>query len=1200
MQFSRFFTRSDANQLEAVKVEVRHAHITGTSFAMDITCPSSWSANASNVVAQKYLRKAGVPNKVVPVEEDGIPAWCQRSVPAKDAEFGAETDIRQAVRRMAGAWTYWGFRKGLFDSEEDGKVFYDELCHTLIHQMWAPNSPQWFNTGLHWAYGIEGPAQGHHYYDEDLGKVVPSTSAYERPQPHACFIQSVDDDLVNEGGIMDLWLREARLFKYGSGTGTNFSSLRGKGESLSGGGQSSGLMSWLKIGDRAAAGIKSGGTTRRAAKMVILDVDHPEIFDFVNWKVKEEQKVAALVAGSKACESGVNQIIAACHGMDGEGRFDPKKNDALANAIVDARRASVPDGYIYRAIEFAREGYTKMEFPVFDTGWQSEAYETVAGQQSNNSVGVTQDFLESAELDTSWTLTRRTDGTPFQTVSASELWGDICYAAWACADPGLHYQTTMNDWHTCPQDGDIRGSNPCSEYLFLDDTACNLASINLVAFEGTSDDVVDLLAYKHVICLVTTVLELSVAMSQLPSETIAKKTWAYRTLGLGYANLGALLMRRGLPYDSVEGRSIAACLTSILTGDAYVQSALLAKQFGPFDRFAANRSDMMRVIRNHRRAAYGASPNEYEGLSVRPVGLVAGDGAPDTLLAMARNSWDQALQLGEMHGYRNAQVSAIAPTGTIGIAMDCDTTGIEPDYSLVKYKELAGGGGMMIVNQSVPVALRNLGYSDRQVEDIKAYIMGTRTLGDLAKVLEAAGFTSSMVAAAESAIQTAPHLTVAINTFSLGREAILRATKLNAEQLESGEHLLVLLGMSHEQIYAYNEKIFGTMTIEGAPHIRSEHLPVFDCASKCGTKGQRFIAARGHVNMMGSVQPFVSGAISKTVNMPRESSIADVRAIYHRAWKLGLKAIAIYRDGSKLSQPLESRLVADLFDGLEQVQRDSSEPLEPKVIHQVTEKLVVRYLRDRRKLPWTRGGHCQKVIIGGHKIFLHTGEYEDGTLGEIFIDSHKEGAAFRSLLGAFAIAVSVGLQHGVPLERFVELYTFTRFEPNGIVMGDPNIKTCTSLVDYIFRHLAVRYLGRNDLAQVYGDLQSDTMEPEPEWEVEKVLDGVQMFTTVPIDVNSPGFPMPDTEEQMLRQTFHTDASVGSIVSPQVVGSVMNARVESHVGVELDTAHHHFDVRTIARSQGYEGDPCPSCGQLKLVKNGACSKCVGCGASTGCS
>src|SRR5579863_1769191 len=637
MHIARRFTTAGRDPYAAVAFrsatsEIRNPDGSVVFAAEGIEVPAEWSQVACDILAQKYLRKAGVPTRLTPVEEEGVPEWLWRrtgdaaalaSLP-KEERSGGETSAKQCFDRLAGTWTYWGWKGGYFDGEEDARAFYDELRVMLARQMGAPNSPQWFNTGLHWAYGIDGPAQGHYYVDYRTGKVRASDSAYEHPQPHACFIQSVADDLVNEGGIMDLWVREARLFKYGSGTGSNFSKLRADGEKLSGGGKSSGLMSFLKIGDRAAGAIKSGGTTRRAAKMVIVDADHPDIEAFIDWKVVEEQKVAALVAGSKLAEKHLNLIMKACHDAPaalGDGRFDPKKNLALKLEIKAARRAMIPENYVQRVIQFAQQGYTQIDFKTYDTDWDSDAYLTVAGQNSNNSVRVTNDFLEHVEKDADWHLTRRTDGKVSKTLPARDLWEKIAHAAWASADPGLQFDTTINDWHTCPASGRINASNPCSEYMFLDDTACNLAAINLLAFR-TPDGGYDIAGFEHAVRLWTIVLEISVLMAQFPSRDIAKLSYEYRTLGLGIANLGGLLMTSGLPYDSDEGRAIGGALTAIVCGKAYATSAEMAGELGAFPGYEPNREHMLRVIRNHRRAAHGETQG-YEKLAVAPVPLDA-------------------------------------------------------------------------------------------------------------------------------------------------------------------------------------------------------------------------------------------------------------------------------------------------------------------------------------------------------------------------------------------------------------------------------------------------------------------------------------------------------------------------------------------------------------------------------------------------
>ncbi len=1188
--------------------EIRNPDGSTVFLAEGVLVPESWSQVATDILAQKYFRKAGVPLRTRRVAEKGIPVWLQRSEADVDGltkvpeakRFGRENDARQVFDRLAGCWTYWGQREGMFESEDDARAFYDELRYMLARQMCAPNSPQWFNTGLHWLYGIDGPAQGHSYVDSTTGAVAASETAYQRPQPHACFIQSVGDDLVNDGGIMDLWVREARLFKYGSGTGTNFSAVRGEGESLSGGGRSSGLMSFLKIGDKAAGAIKSGGTTRRAAKMVCLDLDHPDIEKFVSWKVIEEQKVASMVTGSRINEQGLNAVLRACNDTDLPGalRYDPAKNLGLARAMRSCRAHGVSDNYTFRAIQYAKQGYTEIEFATFDTDWQSDAYQTVSGQNSNNSVRIPNTFMDAVLRDESWRLMGRTDNSVVRTLRANDLWEQICYAAWSCADPGVQFDTTINEWHTCAIDGRINASNPCSEYMFLDDTACNLASLNLVRFYDPDTGVFRVDDYRYGVQLWTMVLEISVAMAQFPSEAIARRSYDYRTLGLGFANLGALLMVMGVPYDSNEGRAVAGALSSVLTGESYAQSARMSGELGPFARYTDNKDPMMRVVRNHRRAAHSAPGSEYEDLSVRPVPLDPTD-TPKDLLHAARQAWDDALSLGNTHGYRNAQVSVIAPTGTIGLVMDCDTTGVEPDFALVKFKKLAGGGYFKIINLSVPPALKRLGYTDSQVEAIVAYATGHGTLAGAPGVnhetLRAKGFTAELVELVESQLASAFDIKFAFNPFTLGSEFCTEGLGLTEEQLtDPALDLLAAIGFSRTDIDAANEFATGTMTLEGAPHLRDEHQPVFDCANRCGRKGRRYIAVEGHIRMMAACQPFVSGAISKTINMPNEATIDDVKSAYMLSWRLGLKANALYRDGSKLSQPLSSVSAARLFDAIDALPDDEAEPLAAQPMPspvEVAERVVVRYLAKRRRLPDRRRGYTQKALVGGHKVFLRTGEYDDGTLGEIFVDMHKEGAAFRSLMNSFAIAISIGLQHGVPLEKFVDQFLFSRFEPNGIVMGNDRIKMSTSIIDYMFRELAITYLGRDELAHVSEeDLRHDAMggpPPEPEYVEEQEI----VVRTTPLlvseqAINVDEYPAPE-------------AATGSLPMHLLGGGATSAGTAVHAG---GTTVRDVRVQAVldAKAQGYEGDSCEECGAMTMVRNGSCLKCVSCGSTSGCS
>jgi ribonucleoside-diphosphate reductase alpha chain len=1585
MQIQRLYTRDGQDPFAAFTFVPRTSRIVNPDgsavFEMkDLWAPEGWSQVAVDILAQKYFRRAGVPVRTERVPEDGVPEWLQRNRPAAAEEATAnETDARQVFRRLAGCWTYWGWKGGYFSSEGDARAFHDEICYMLAAQMAAPNSPQWFNTGLHWAYGIEGPPQGHYFVDPRTEEMRRSTSAYERPAPHACFIQSVGDDLVNEGGIMDLWVREARIFKYGSGTGSDFSSLRGEGEPLSGGGKSSGLMSFLKIGDRAAGAIKSGGTTRRAAKMVVLQLDHPDIEEFVNWKVVEEQKVAALVTGSKLLNRHLNAILKACHNTGRVGdRFDTARNPELRKALLAAREALVPDNYVQRTLQLARQGFTSLHVEEYDTDWNSKAYYTVSGQNSNNSVRVNNAFMAAVRDDKPWHLYWRTElekarkqgraPKAKKTLRARDLWEQITYAAWSCADPGLQFDTTINEWHTCPVDGRINASNPCvtgdtlvatdegmiridelldrparvvgsdgrlhditpafrtgvkpvyrlttksgyelkltadhkvmtvnrgdvplhaltrddrlalgqprlgtnrldarigeylglmlgdgclmgegqaamvtlspsegavaqrvltalqsfkseqaadgrgareirvnqpqetlrvgtsarcvvdelnryavlnegsqnkrftdrafgldrdslaavlrglftadgtvanygeksqyvsldstsllllqqtqqlllafdikakiyrnrrvaghtvslmpdgkggqkeypvlqmhslrisrssrrvfereigfipgspkadqlaalnrsvssyadrfeeqvesleylgevpvydltekdthhfvangivvhncSEYLFLDDTACNLASLNLLKFYDPAAGAHQIDSFRHACRLWTLVLEISVYMAQFPSVAVARKSYDYRTLGLGYANLGALLMIQGIPYDSPEGRAQAAGLTALMHAAAYATSAEMAGELGPFPRFDVNREPMLRVVRNHRRAAYDAPAAEYEGLSIPPVGIDARF-CPRALLDAARRECDRMLELGERFGYRNAQVTVLAPTGTIGLVMDCDTTGIEPDFALVKFKKLAGGGYFRIINATLPPALLRLGYSQKQTDDVIRYCRGTGTLVGCPHInpasLKAKGFTDEAIAKVETQLPGAFELPFVFNRWTVGDEFLVGRLGFTQAQVEDPSFdLLAALGFTRAQIQEASNTTCGTMTIEGAPHLRAEHYPVFDCANKCGRTGQRFLSAEAHIRMMAAAQPFISGAISKTINMPHEATVEDVKGAYQLSWQLSLKANALYRDGSKLSQPLNS--VADA--PLVAAEEAPAEPQPPKAEPvKIAERIVHRYIARRRRLPDRRAGYTQKTRIGNHKIYLRTGEYEDGTLGEIFLDMHKEGAAFRSMTNCFAIAVSLGLQHGVPLDEFVDAFLFTRFEPNGIVQGNPHIKMATSIIDYIFRELAITYLGRSDLAHVQPeDLRGDAMHDanaEPEFESEEVVaerlvepKATRAAAPAKAEPAKP-FAAPRTGHlNPLPANGHTNGnghSNGSGAAPAA----------ERLGGAAGAATADEKVRQ-ARRKGYEGDPCPECGQLTLVRSGACCKCDSCGASSGCS
>ncbi|MBS1622865.1 MAG: vitamin B12-dependent ribonucleotide reductase [Bacteroidetes bacterium] len=1100
----RYYTKDGVSAYDLFQYELRSSVIRNPAgdavFEMhNVEVPAQWSQVATDILAQKYFRRAGVPQA--------------------DGSLGGERSIKQVAHRLADCWRQWGEKYGYFASAKDASIFYDELVYSLLGQMAAPNSPQWFNTGLYTAYGIAGKPQGHYYVDPDTGKLSESTSAYERPQPHACFILSVTDDLVNEGGIMDLWTREARIFKYGSGVGTNFSSIRGEGEKLSGGGTSSGLMSFLKIGDSAAGAIKSGGTTRRAAKMVCLDLDHPEVVDFIEWKMKEEDKVKAL---------------------------------------IDA-------------------GYSNH--------YEGEAYRTVAGQNSNNSVRVPNSFFKTLEEGGNWALKARTDGRTMRTIPARELWDKVGMAAWRCADPGVQFDTTINEWHTCPEDGPIRASNPCSEYMFLDNTACNLASFNLMKFYDVDTLTLDVKGFEHMSRIWTMVLEISVLMAQFPSKEVAQLSYEFRTLGLGFANLGTLLMVSGIAYDSDKARAIGGAITAIMTGTAYKTSAEMASVLGPFAGYERNKKHMMRVMRNHRYAAYNASPETYEGLDVKPVGIDQRQ-CPDYLLTAACNAWDEALQLGEKYGYRNAQTTVIAPTGTIGLVMDCDTTGVEPDFALVKFKKLSGGGYFKIVNESVPAALKNLGYTPSEVDAIVKYAKGHGSLYGCPAInpdsLRAKGFDNTDIEKVEAGLPAAFDVTFAFNVYSLG-EATLQRLGFTAEQYNGGKfNLLRELGFSKAEIEAANEYVCGTMTVEGAPYLKEEHLPVFDTANKCGTKGTRFIHAFGHIKMMAAVQPFISGAISKTINLPNEASVEDIQQSYELSWRLGLKANALYRDGCKLSQPLSNKkdeekeeksstttttaataesAPAEMFSKLTPEQVLEAARVLMQESTDTSFKRALSRIVEKKALPHRRNGFTQKAKVGGQTVFVRTGEYSDSTLGEIFIDMHKEGASFRSLMNCFAISVSIGLQYGVPLEEFVNKFTFTRFEPSGMV-DHPNIKNASSIVDYIFRLLAFEYLGRTDLVHV-----------TPSELASREVSTLDLTTDIEEDTIKPVHPEMIEKPKAQPQ----DPKVMKLAAQPALSNLNN----------------HL------KDMGGDAPPCNVCGNITL-RSGTCYKCLNCGNSMGCS
>ncbi|MBM4107936.1 MAG: adenosylcobalamin-dependent ribonucleoside-diphosphate reductase [Phycisphaerae bacterium] len=1177
MKITRKFTKDGQDPFATVSWVRRTSRITNPDgsvvFEMkDAEVPETWTQLATDIMVSKYFRKAGVP------ADGGANGY-----PVEGPCAGPERSARQVIHRLVGCWRHWGEKHGYFDSAGDAQAFYDELVYMMVHQMCAPNSPQWFNTGLSWAYGISGPAQGHFVPDPRTGEVCPAEDAYTHPQPHACFIQSVDDDLVNEGGIMDLWVREARLFKYGSGTGTNFSRLRGEGEKLSGGGKSSGLMSWLRIGDRAASAIKSGGTTRRAAKMVCLDMDHPDIETFINWKVREELKVQAMVEGQ---------------------RLLMKTDPSFAGTA----------------------GRMGLEL---DYDFNGEAYQTVSGQNSNNSVRIPDSFFAALDAGAAWETRWRTSAAPARTFDARALWGSLCHAAWRCADPGVQYDTTINAWHTCPGAGPINASNPCSEYMFLDNTACNLASLNLLRFYDAGTRTFDVEGYEHGIDLWTVVLEVSVLMAAYPSRKIAELSWKYRTLGLGFANLGAMLMQAGVPYDSDGGRAIGASLSAILTGRSYRASAHMAREHGPFPGFAPERDSMLRVVRNHRLAAHGEKRDSerYEGLNpgTRPVPIdhdlllgLEGVANVGELSARSKAVWDEALGFGERWGYRNAQVSVIAPTGTIGLLMDCDTTGVEPDFALVKFKKLAGGGYFKIANESVAPALRALGYTDAQIKKIMTYLLGTLDLDvpmptdvkgvgpgqTLAGWLVGKGLTDADVREIASGLPGVFELSFAFAAWSVPDEALRRCgVDPGARRSTPGFNLLKELGLKDGQIERLNEVVCGRQTVEGAPGLKDEHLPVFDCANTCGRIGKRFIAPEGHIRMMAAVQPFVTGAISKTINLPHSATVEDIGRCYRLSWELGLKANALYRDGCKLSQPLSSNADGDkaregTAGNPPSAGSGATTSSEPSAIAPVAATSAASPLPElaaveskppaivkptRRRLPETRRSFTHRFNIAGHEGYLTVGLYDDGKPGELFITMSKEGSTIGGLMDSLGTATSVALQYGVPIESLVNKFSHQRFEPAGMTENS-EIPFAKSLVDYIFRWMGMQFIPgyREQHAPSRGALGSNApagaeRPPRPEdgrWNHASEPSGGRMGGL------SAGGPAPGPASPA------PGASRASLVG--LIEQTTTVVVATVDPMSVANAEHQADA-----------PPCDVCGTI-TVRSGMCYKCLNCGNSMGCS
>lgn len=1101
LELERVLTTPNKNPLDQVKYVKRSSVINNPDgsivFKMDeADIPEDWTQLATDIIVSKYFRKRGVPG------------------------VGYETSVRQVVHRISNTIRVAGEELGgYFASKEDADTFEAELAYVLVNQYGAFNSPVWFNCGLYHQYGIHGSG-GNWYWDQEKDSFALTTDSYSHPQSSACFIQSIDDDLMS---IFELAKNEAKLFKFGSGTGTNFSKLRGRQEKLSGGGTSSGLMSFLEVLDRGAGATKSGGTTRRAAKMVCLDVDHPEIEDFINWKVAEEKKVAALISA----------------------------------------------------------GYS--------SDFNGEAYKTVSGQNSNNSVRVSDDFMYAYLNDKEWHTVSRTTGDRIAEYRAKDLMKQISHATWVCADPGLQFDTTINKWHTCKNSGRINASNPCSEFMFVDDSSCNLASVNLIKLYDAETGKLDIEKLKHICRIFIIAQEILVDFSSYPTEGIARNSHNFRPLGLGYANLGTLLMVNSLAYDSDEARALCSAITAIMTGQAYATSAEIAKVKGAFPEYAKNREPMMDVINLHRDAAYEIDVEKC---------------AKD-LIDAARVVWDAALSTGAKYGFRNAQTTVLAPTGTIGLLMDCDTTGIEPDYSLVKFKKLAGGGYFKIVNQSIRLALHKLGYSDSQINDIITYISGTSSLKNSPHInresLKSKGFTDAELSTIEKTLSGVFSLSLAFSPGLLGQDALQRFGFTPDVYSKPGFSLLSALGFSEDQIEEANVHICGRMTIEGAPHIKNEHLSVFDCANKCGRYSKRFIAPMAHIKMMAAAQKFISGAISKTINLSNEVTEEDVEKFYTESWRAGLKAVALYRDGSKHAQPLNT--TAD-----QKKKQDSKSQSSTSTAEQIP--LAAVPVLKRKRLPKKRQGFTVEARVGGQKVYLRTGEYNDGTLGEIFVDMHKEGAAFRSMMNCFAIAVSLGLQYGVPLDEFVNCFTFTRFEPSGTV-DHPNIKMATSPIDFIFRVLGMEYMGITDFVQVKPNEEDLAVNLRHQIkDLKKVLAEKKVEVEEGLKISDPAVPKTFNADQIKKEhrlEEKPDLDIPNIITAKRTDSsgamdgLQTTAMASGVVVQLSSAAKK-DLSSVSKHLStMMGDApfCDHCGHI-TVRNGSCYRCLNCGNSMGCS
>lgn len=1169
-----------------------------------VEVPDFWSQTAADIFATKYLRRAGVPNKLERVTEEGVPEWLQCSQAVEDATLGRETSIKQVANRLAGCWTYHGWTNDYFENEEEAKIFFDETRYMILHQIAAPNSPQWFNTGLYWAYGIAGQAGNQYHLDPKAHQIVKSTSAYRHPQVHACFILEVRDDLINKNGIMDTIMQEAIIFKYGSGAGANFSSIRGTDEKLSGGGVSSGLLSFLEVSNRSAGAIKSGGTTRRAAKMVIIDIDHPDVVEFITWKIKEEAKVLSLTVGSKKIDGYIKAIVHACKNYNGDVKdsANPERNLALKYALADAMQNGVPKAYCSQIINAWATGID-IDWEVFNLDWNSTAYRTVGGQNSNNSIRITDKFMEAVQNDADWHLIARTDGSITKTLKAKELWDLICYAAWSCADPGVQYHDTIQSWHTCKASGPIRGTNPCSEYIFLDNTACNLASINLDKMLNT-DGKFTVNAFKHACYIFTYVLDISVQMAQYPTYDFAERSLQYRTLGLGYCSIGSLLMSLGLAYDSDSGRAVAANITALMTWCVYQTSSHLADRLGTFPHYEMNKQSMLNVLENMHEATKGGT--EYKGLSKTPV-LFELDEKFNYIKQEALQVAQATMDKVQKHGVRNAQATVIAPTGTIGLVMDCGTTSIEPTFSLVTLKKLAGGGDIKLLNRTVPNALKALNYSEKEIEEIGAYIYGYGNIDSAPHInkdsLMSKGFTQDMINKINKALRNAYDIKHIINVSFLGRDKLLEATGLD---LQSTDNLLERLGFTHDEIHQANLHCCGHLSIEGAPHIKAEHENIFDCANPNGV-GKKFISPAGHYKILAATQPFISGGASKTINLPEEASIDAISESYFEAWQLGIKCVALYRDNSKLSQALYTT--------------DFSAAKKTVNTHD-------------------RIGHRYGMRLDNHAFYVLTQENEKGLLTDIDVVMGKEGSSFRTLLDCFAKAISLGLQYNIPLNKYVDAFKSTSFEPAGMVLGYKGIDKALSPLDLLARVLEKEYVNKNKdtVMHHFNLLPIDAICKS---RIATAIIGEHEFKIIATEVEEAG-------QVKLAEVFFKMSKEGSAFCSlmsnfaKAISIALRARVpfeviyKTFIGTkfephgyitgdpyikkadsvidfafqclgrwylpELQGRYTASSISTTMKSpeEGQGSSACSKCFSFSLKQNGSCLVCTNCGETTGCS